>query len=80
MPDCCEIRIADHGPGFPEEALPYLFDAFYRVSESRNQEDGESGLGFSISRRIAELHHGDIFAKNRKDTSGLIVRVLLPIA
>lgn len=74
----CEIVVRDHGPGVPEEALPYLFDPFYRVSESRDLREGGTGLGLSISQKIAVLHQGSICAANRAGASGLEVRLQLP--
>jgi two-component system sensor histidine kinase CpxA len=76
----CEILVKDHGPGVPEDALPLLFDPFYRVSESRDLREGGTGLGLSISQKIVELHHGMISAANRKGGKGLEVRLSLPSA
>lgn len=76
----CEILVRDHGPGVPEKSLPFLFDPFYRVSESRDLREGGTGLGLSISQRIVELHRGSIDATNRADGTGFEVRVLLPFA
>lgn len=76
----CEILVRDRGPGAPEESLPFLFDPFYRASESRDLRDGGTGLGLSISQRIVELHRGSIDAANRADGTGFEVRVLLPLA
>ncbi len=74
------ILVRDHGPGVPEQSLPFLFDPFYRVSESRDLREGGTGLGLSISQRIVELHRGSIRASNRADGAGLELRVLLPFA
>jgi two-component system, OmpR family, sensor histidine kinase CpxA len=74
----CEITVLDHGPGVPENSLPFLFDPFYRVSESRDLREGGTGLGLSISQKIVDLHRGTIHAANRKDGAGLQVRLVLP--
>jgi two-component system sensor histidine kinase CpxA len=76
----CEILVRDHGPGVPEQSLPFLFDPFYRASESRDLREGGTGLGLSISQRIVELHRGSIEAANRTDGTGFEVRVRLPLA
>jgi len=76
----CEIVVADSGPGVPEASLPLLFDPFYRVSESREQQEGGTGLGLSISQKIVDLHDGTIQAANRNDAKGLVIRLLLPSA
>ncbi len=58
------VEIRDHGQGVPEEALPRIFDPFYRVESDRNRVSGGIGLGLSIARRAVELHKGAIRASN----------------
>ena len=72
------VDVRDHGPGVPEEALPRLFDAFYRVEKSRDSSSGGIGLGLSIARRALELHKGGIHARNAQP--GLEVEMELPLA
>ena len=72
------VRIRDYGPGVPEETLPRLFDAFYRVETDRNRASGGVGLGLSIARRAIELHKGAIRALNA--APGLAVEIDLPAA
>ena len=72
------VTVRDHGPGVPEEALPRLFDAFYRVESDRDRSSGGIGLGLSIARRAIELHKGTIRARNAHP--GLEVAVELPEA
>lgn len=57
------LVVADNGPGIPEEELPYVFDAFYRGTHSR-QEAGH-GLGLTIVKSIVDLHGWEIKAHNR---------------
>ncbi|MBV8732324.1 MAG: histidine kinase, partial [Acidobacteriia bacterium] len=64
------------GPGVPEEALPRIFDAFYRVDSDRARSSGGVGLGLSIARRAIELHKGVIRARNTQP--GLEVEMQLP--
>ena len=71
-----QVRIRDFGPGVPEEALPRLYDAFYRVETDRNRNTGGIGLGLSIARRAIELHNGTIQARNADP--GLEVTIQLP--
>jgi signal transduction histidine kinase len=71
------VDIRDHGPGVPEDALPRLFDAFYRVESDRNRTSGGIGLGLSIARRAIELHKGKIRARNAGP--GLEVELDLPV-
>lgn len=75
-----EVRIAirDRGPGVPADALPRLFEPFYRVAESRSANSGGRGLGLAISQRAAAAHGGAMVARNREG-GGLEVEVRLPL-
>jgi two-component system phosphate regulon sensor histidine kinase PhoR len=55
-----QVQVIDEGLGISDENLPYIFDAFYRVS--RDSEG--SGLGLSIAKEIIEAHSGKIWAKS----------------
>jgi two-component system sensor histidine kinase CpxA len=72
------MGVRDHGSGVPEEALPRLFDAFYRVEGDRDRASGGIGLGLSIARRAIELHRGSIRARNARP--GIEVEMELPVA
>jgi signal transduction histidine kinase len=72
-----KIRVRDYGPGVPEDALPRLFDPFYRVEEDRDRKSGGVGLGLSIARRAVELHKGKLRATNA--SPGLLVEIELPV-
>jgi two-component system, OmpR family, sensor histidine kinase CpxA len=71
-----QILVSDHGPGVPAEALPRLFEPFYRVSDARDQQSGGTGLGLSIAQRITALYGGSIHARNR-DGGGLETEIWL---
>lgn len=73
------IKIRDHGPGVPETALPYLFDAFYRPDTARTRETGGSGLGLAIAKTCVEATGGNITAANRA-IGGLEVEILQILA
>ena len=75
------IEIIDAGEGFPEEALPHVFDRFYKVDLSRTRsgmDRGGNGLGLAISRQIVTLHKGVIAAKNHPETGGVWITITLP--
>jgi two-component system sensor histidine kinase CpxA len=73
-----EIKVADRGPGIPEEHLAHVFEPFFRVEEARERERGGAGLGLAIAARAVALHGGTITAHNRTG-GGLEVVVLLPL-
>jgi histidine kinase len=58
------IEINDNGEGISREALPYVFDRFYRADPSRNISAGGSGLGLSIAKKIIQQHSGIISANS----------------
>lgn len=72
------IRVADHGPGVPQQDLARLFDPFYRVGEARDEHSGGHGVGLSIARQVINLHGGDVQADNRPG-GGLMVTFTLPL-
>jgi len=72
------IRVADSGPGVPEEELPKLFDAFYRLDSARTRETGGVGLGLTIVKTCVESCLGTVVARNR-EPHGLEVVIRLPV-
>ena len=54
------IKVSDTGAGIPAEALPKVFDRFFRVDTSRSQGSGGTGLGLAIVKSIALLHGGNV--------------------
>jgi two-component system, OmpR family, heavy metal sensor histidine kinase CusS len=54
------IEVSDTGEGIPPEALPKVFDRFYRVDMSRSQASGGTGLGLAIVQSIMLLHGGKV--------------------
>jgi heavy metal sensor kinase len=72
------LRVSDNGAGIPPEALPRLFDRFYRVDKSRSSATGGSGLGLAICKAIIEAHGGTIRAESRLG-EGTEFQVLLPL-
>ena len=73
------LILADDGPGVPEEALPKLFDAFYRSDPSRKNPAGGSGLGLAIAAKAVQGMGGAICAVNCPG-GGLAIDITLPKA
>ncbi len=72
------ISVRDNGPGVPENALPLLFKAFYRVDDSRGANTGGMGLGLAIVRNAVAIHGGSVSANNLSP-HGLEVQLRLPV-
>lgn len=54
------VQVADTGMGIPKEAIPRLFDRFYRVDRAQARAKGGTGLGLSIVKAIADLHSASV--------------------
>lgn len=78
-PDLAEVVVSDAGEGVPADALPHLFDPFYRVDASRTRSTGGVGLGLALVRKIIEAHGGVVSAAPAS-TGGLAVTIRLPLA
>ncbi|BAY54203.1 ATPase, histidine kinase-, DNA gyrase B-, and HSP90-like domain protein [Leptolyngbya boryana NIES-2135] len=82
-----QVDLVDAGAGFPEDAIPHIFERFYRADPSRvrstqgreaMQPTSGSGLGLAIVRQIIEAHQGTVRAQNHPETGGAWVQVILP--
>lgn len=73
-----QISVQDSGPGIPPEALPRVFERFYRADRSRSRSEGGSGLGLAIARQLAEAHGGSLTAANHPQ-GGAVFTLVLPV-
>jgi two-component system sensor histidine kinase BaeS len=72
------LEISDSAPGVPDDALPRLFERFFRAEGSRSRASGGTGLGLAICRNIVEAHGGTIAASNSR-LGGVTITVRLPL-
>jgi OmpR-family two-component system manganese-sensing sensor histidine kinase len=79
-----QVQVIDSGIGIPADALPHLFDRFYRVDPARSSTGNlrapaasGSGLGLAIAKVIVENHQGQIQVESTPN-QGTTVTVLLP--
>ncbi len=70
------LRVRDHGPGVDEQDLPYVFDRFFRGTNSRGKQG--SGLGLAIVRQVTEQHGGSATVANAPD-GGAVFTLRLPV-
>ena len=75
--DSVTLSVEDQGEGIPPEALPLVFERFYRVDPSRARATGGTGLGLTIAKRLVEAHGGTIAAESVLGT-GTTVSFSLP--
>jgi len=62
--DALFIEVADQGYGIPEADLARIFEKFYRVPRVQDADVPGTGLGLSLVREIAELHHGSVSVRS----------------
>lgn len=72
------MEVEDNGVGIPPEALPHVFERFYRVDHIRSGDFEGAGLGLSIAKAICSAHGAEIEAKSA--ASGSCFRVKLPLS
>ncbi len=73
-----QIEVQDNGIGIPAEALPLVFERFYRVDRSRTRTSGGSGIGLTITRHLVWAMGGDIQAVSAGLGKGSTFRFTLP--
>jgi len=71
------IKVINYGEPIPVQELPYIFERFYRVEQSRSKETGGTGLGLAITKSIIELHEGHISVQSTRNQT--IFETRLPL-
>lgn len=78
-PDAVELTVADNGEGITADALPRVFERFYRADSARSRDRGGSGIGLTIARAIVEAHGGTLSATSDGSGKGARFVCTLPI-
>jgi PAS domain S-box-containing protein len=76
--DYLEISVVDQGPGIPEEEIKNIFKPFVFSKTSKERKTKSTGLGLAITKKIIELHDGQILVES-KPGEGAKFSVLLPL-
>ncbi|MGO1183240.1 MAG: sensor histidine kinase [Micrococcaceae bacterium] len=72
------LRVADNGPGIPDDVARNVFDRFVRGDAARSSAEGSTGLGLAIVRSVAQAHGGDVVVETRPGST--VFTVTLPLA
>jgi heavy metal sensor kinase len=72
------LQVQDSGIGIPPQALPHIFERFYRAEPSRSKQIEGVGLGLALARWIVEKHRGRITVESQPG-KGTCFTVLLPL-
>ena len=76
----CRITVADNGASIPEQQLDTIFERFSmadNVMSADSQQNG-TGIGLSLAREFATMHHGRIWAENIEDNGGVVFILEIP--
>ena len=72
------LTVADNGAGIPPDALPHVFERFYRADKARSRYSGGSGLGLSIVNAICTAHRGEVEIVSTEGVGTTVTIRLLP--
>ncbi|HZB95435.1 MAG TPA: PAS domain-containing sensor histidine kinase [Herpetosiphonaceae bacterium] len=73
------VEVHDQGIGIPQEALPHLFERFYRAANAQEGRVGGIGIGLYVVKEIVELHGGHVTVESTEG-QGSTFTVYLPLA
>src|SRR5918999_1076511 len=71
------LSVSDEGPGIPPEAVPHIFERFYRTDRTRSRSSGGAGLGLAIAQSIVTAHGGRIEVDSQPGR-GTTMTIVLP--
>lgn len=72
------IIVKDDGPGINESEIEKIFERFYQTNKKLSRSEG-TGIGLHLTRSIAKLHHGTIYARNNRNGVGCKFIVSIPL-
>ena len=78
LDEAIRVEVRDSGPGIPPEEQQRIFEAFYRMGETDKKTEG-TGLGLAITRRLVELHGGNLSLESQPGV-GSCFYFTLPLA
>jgi heavy metal sensor kinase len=73
------FEVADNGIGIPRDALPHVFERFFRVAKARSREVGGAGLGLAIVQAICTAHGGSVAVESDEGKGSRFI-VKLPLS
>ena len=73
------VDVRDTGPGIPADAVPHIFERFYRVDPARSPDVEGAGLGLSLAKWIVEYHQGRIEVRSEPG-AGSTFTIWLPVS
>ena len=71
-----EIKISDSGIGIPPDDFPYIYDPFFRASNTTEYQG--YGIGLPLARNIVRIHNGDLQVVPNTP-KGVIVKIRIPL-
>ena len=77
--DRARVDVSDTGPGIPADAVPHVFERFYRVDPARSSTVEGAGLGLSLAKWIVDRHQGQIDVQSEPGT-GSTFTIWLPLS
>ncbi|MBZ0168500.1 MAG: hypothetical protein K8F29_03525 [Kofleriaceae bacterium] len=79
-PEFVEISVADTGMGIKPDDLPRLFQEFVRLDAAMVKHIPGTGLGLALTKKLVELHGGEIAAASDGEGRGSVFTVRFPLA
>jgi len=74
-----EIVISDTGIGIDDEKIEKIFERFYQIDNDQSKSNIGTGIGLHLARSLAELQHGKLFARNKKEGQGSEFIIRMPM-